>query len=107
MPPTPSSGVSSPGPESPETPRDMFRDAIRYWELRRIGYNLALVGLATGWVVVTWPHFRPSFTVASLLKLLVLAALANLCYCAAYLIDIRPNSPPPATAGAAGAGSSG
>ncbi|MDQ6885685.1 MAG: hypothetical protein M3068_00185 [Gemmatimonadota bacterium] len=72
----------------PETSRDIFRDAIRYWELRRIGYNLALAGLATGWVVVTWPHFRPSLTLPSLLKLLVLAALANLCYCAAYLVDI-------------------
>jgi hypothetical protein len=66
----------------------VFRDAVRYWELRRIWYNLALLGIAVAWVVGTWPHFRPAMNVASLLKLLVLAGLANLCYCAAYLVDI-------------------
>ncbi len=79
---------SSPEPEYPDASRDALRDSVRYWERRRIGYNLALTGLAVGWVVFTWPHFRPSFTLSSLGKLLVLAALANLCYCAAYLVDI-------------------
>jgi hypothetical protein len=66
----------------------VFRDAVRYWEVRRIWYNLILLGIAVEWVVATWPHFRPAMSVASLLKLLVLAALANLCYSAAYVVDI-------------------
>ena len=32
--------------------------------------------------------FRPAFTLQSLGRVLILAALANLCYCAAYLVDV-------------------
>src|SRR6266851_10528533 len=67
---------------------EVFRDAVRYWEVRRIWYNLILLGFAVAWVVGTWPHFRPALSVASLLKVVVLALLANLCYSAAYLVDI-------------------
>ncbi len=67
---------------------EVFRDAVRYWEVRRIWYNLILLGFAVAWVVGTWPHFRPAFNLASLVKMLVLAALANVCYSAAYLVDI-------------------
>ena len=67
---------------------DILRNAIRYWEIRRLWYDFALAALAAAWVLLTWPHFRPTFTLDSLLKLLVLATLANLCYSAAYLVDI-------------------
>jgi hypothetical protein len=66
----------------------LVRDAIRYWEFRRVWYNLVLTGLATAWVVLTWPHFQHALTLQHALQLLVLAALANLCYSAAYLVDI-------------------
>jgi hypothetical protein len=66
----------------------VMRDAIRYWEPRRLAYNVALAILATGWVLVTWPHFRSAFTLRSFWKLLILAAMANLCYCAAYVVDV-------------------
>lgn len=88
MTPTRPSRGSSHGSDSPGSFRDSLPDAIQFWEPRRIGYNLALVGLAIAWVLLTWPHFRPAFTLQSLLKLLILATLANLCYCAAYLVDI-------------------
>lgn len=68
--------------------RDVFTDAIRYWEPRRIGYNLVLALIVLGWVSFTWPHFRGAFTWRSLLALVVLAVLANVCYCAAYLVDV-------------------
>ena len=67
---------------------EILRDAIGYWERRRLWYNLALVALTNAWIVFTWPHFRPAFTLDSLLKLAVLATLANVCYCAAYLVDL-------------------
>jgi hypothetical protein len=67
---------------------DIVRDAIGYWEPRRLWYNVALTVLTVAWVVFTWPHFRPAFTLASLGKLIVLAALANVCYSAAYLVDL-------------------
>jgi hypothetical protein len=66
----------------------LFRDAGRYWERRRILYNAILAGVVAVWIVATWPHFRPAFTRPSLLPLLALAGMANLCYCAAYLVDI-------------------
>ena len=68
--------------------RESLRDAIRYWEPHRIWYNVALTVLAGAWVLLTWPHFRPALTLQHLLELLVLAALANVCYSAAYLVDI-------------------
>ena len=63
----------------------MASDAIRYWEFRRIWYNLALGSLVLAWVVLTWPHFRPAFNLADLGRALVLAAIFNVCYSAAYL----------------------
>jgi hypothetical protein len=68
--------------------RHAFSDAVRYWELRRLGYNIALAALVGVWVEATWPHFRPVLTMGSLGKLVVLAALANVCYSAVYVIEI-------------------
>ncbi len=68
--------------------REVFADAIRYWEPRRIGYNLVLAAIVVGWVIFTWPHFQSAFTWGSLLALFVLAVLANGCYCAAYVVDV-------------------
>ncbi len=63
-------------------------EAARFWEPRRLVYNLLLTAVAVIWVAATWPHFRPAMTWESLGILTVLALLANLCYCAAYLVDI-------------------
>ena len=84
--PTPSQNLGT----SPSSPFRglLLADAIRYWEPRRIVYNLVLVAVVIAWVVLTWPHFRPAFTLSSLLLLAILALLANVCYCAAYLVDI-------------------
>jgi len=67
---------------------EVLRDAIGYWESRRLWYNAALAALAGAWVVATWPHFRSAFTLESLFKLVVLAFLANVCYSAVYLFDL-------------------
>ena len=83
--PTGSQGL---GPSPSAEPRDVFPDAIRYWEPRRLIYNFVLAAVAVAWVVGTWPHFRPALTLIHLLQLSVLALLANVCYCAAYLVDI-------------------
>lgn len=63
-------------------------EAARFWEPRRIVYNLVLGAVVIFWVVKTWPHFQPAFTLTSLLQLSALAVLANVCYCAAYVVDI-------------------
>jgi hypothetical protein len=82
-PPVPASSGSSPGSPSHEA----VSATIRYWELRRIWYNLALALLVVWWIVRTWPHFAPVMNLESLGKLLVLAVIANVCYSTAYLVD--------------------
>ncbi len=68
--------------------RGPFADAVRYWEPRRLLYNLVLVAVTVAWVTATWPHFRMGLTLSSLPPMAVLALLANVCYCAAYIVDI-------------------
>ena len=77
---------SADGPPGPSSAA--FLDALRYWEPRRIGYNLVLAAVLFTWLVLTWPHFRPALSGRSLLELLALAAIANACYCAAYFAEI-------------------
>lgn len=61
---------------------------IRYWELRRIWYNLALTLLCAWWVAHTWPHFEPAMTLWNLGRMVILAGLANVCYSTAYLAEM-------------------
>ncbi len=68
--------------------REFFSNAIGFWEPRRLVYNFCLAVVVLIWLTATWPHFRPALSLFSLLRFCVLGLLANLCYCAAYLIDI-------------------
>ncbi|HEX4542794.1 MAG TPA: hypothetical protein VH114_06475 [Candidatus Acidoferrum sp.] len=63
-------------------------EAARFWEPWRLAYNLVLATFVVGWIVRTWPHFRPAMTMPNLGRLMILALLANVCYCAAYLAEI-------------------
>jgi hypothetical protein len=85
---TPPPGSSSPPCTAPSPFRPSLIAAIRYWEPRRLGYNAVLSVVAITWILATWPHFRRAFTLNSLPPRLVLALLANLCYCAAYFVDL-------------------
>jgi len=73
---------------SSASPRQLLIDAARFWEPRRIPYNLALLAIVFIWLVATWPHFRPALTLATLGILTVLGLIANVFYSVAYLIDI-------------------
>ena len=77
---------------SPIEPTPGFKDAVRFWEWRRVAYNALLAVVVILWVALSWPHFRPAMTLQSLLFLLFAALMANLCYCAAYLVDIPMQS---------------
>ncbi len=76
--------------------RQSVADALRYWEARRVLYNVVLTAVALLWIVLTWPHFRsvrlmsipPGDTHPVFLILIILAFLANVCYTAAYFVDI-------------------
>jgi len=76
-------------PNSPDRPlRPVFSDALRFWEVRRILYNLILAAVSFAWLAATWPHFQPALAPHSLFLLSILALIANACYCVAYLVDI-------------------
>jgi hypothetical protein len=62
--------------------------AARFWEPRRLIYNLVLAFVVLIWLAATWPHFLAAFVPSSLLPLGVLALLANVCYSAAYLVEV-------------------
>ena len=61
---------------------------LRYWEPRRLVYNgvLALVVLVHFFTVP--PETREPMSVNLLLVVFLLAVLANIAYCAAYLADL-------------------
>ena len=82
---TPSHGFG----ESPSgSLRKSMAEAMRFWEPRRILYTLTLGAVFAAWVVATWPHFRPAMTPFSLFRFAVLGLLANVCYSAAYLVEL-------------------
>jgi len=68
--------------------REYLADAIRYWEPRRILYNVVLAVVVIAHFVHGLPLSKTSFQFNSLLFLFVLAVLANVAYCAAYLPDV-------------------
>jgi hypothetical protein len=68
--------------------RECVTEAIRYWEPRRAVYNLALVGVVGIYFWIGWPASQHILTADTILVLFLLAVLANVAYCAAYLVDI-------------------
>ena len=74
--------------ESPNGTRTFLDDALKFWEPRRIPYNLVLTAVTVVWFTLDWSHFRPGLNLQMLLAFLILAGIANICYCAAYLVDI-------------------
>jgi hypothetical protein len=63
-------------------------DALRYWEPRRALYNLALAGVVGAHFFAAWPASQRFLTWNTLFFLIFLAVLANVCYCAAYAVDL-------------------
>ena len=68
--------------------RDYLGNAIRYWEPRRIVYNLLLAAIVVVHYVMGLPFSRTVVQLNSLLLLFLLSVLANVAYCAAYLPDV-------------------
>jgi hypothetical protein len=77
----------NPTPPDPPSPA-IIKDALKFWELGRLGYNGVLATVTLAWVILTWPHFEPAITWRGGFMLLVLAGIANVLYCAAYPVDL-------------------
>jgi hypothetical protein len=70
------------------TLHSILTDAIRYWELRRVVYNAILVGIVVAVFMLQWPASRSALSIDLVQGLFILAILANVAYCAAYVVDI-------------------
>jgi hypothetical protein len=68
--------------------RDALTSALRYWEPRRLIYNLALLLVVAGAFVAGLPTSKGVVNAESSLLLFILAVLANVAYCAAYVPDL-------------------
>lgn len=68
--------------------RGILDDAMRFWELRRIPYNLILAAVVIVWLVANRAHLNEALLWPAILALFVMAALANVLYSVAYCLDV-------------------
>ena len=68
--------------------REALSDSIKYWETRRIVDNVILALIVLGYFVVNWPRSQAAVSLEGVLAVFVLAVLANICYCTAYVADV-------------------
>ncbi|PYR24454.1 MAG: hypothetical protein DMF98_15330 [Acidobacteria bacterium] len=67
---------------------ELTTDALRYWELRRILYNLLLAAIVVAHFVAAWPGSRTTGTFDGVLGLFLLTVLANVAYSVVYIADV-------------------
>lgn len=77
-----------PHPGEPAAFSEFAASALRYWEPRRLIYNLALSGVVGLHFLTTWPHSRTLVTRDNIFVLFLLAVVANILYCVAYAVDL-------------------
>lgn len=68
--------------------RGILDDAMRFWELRRIPYNVILAAVVIVWLVANRAHLNEELLWPAILALFVMAALANVLYSVAYCLDV-------------------
>ncbi|HKF03924.1 MAG TPA: hypothetical protein VKB49_16505 [Candidatus Sulfotelmatobacter sp.] len=68
--------------------REYLTDAIKFWEPWRILYNLTLAAVVIIYFAIGYPQSKSTLTVDFCLGLFMLAVIANVAYCAAYVVDI-------------------
>jgi hypothetical protein len=68
--------------------REYATDAIKFWEPCRILYNLVLAAIVIVCFAIGYPSSKALLTVDFCLGLFLLAVIANVAYCAAYIVDI-------------------
>ena len=68
--------------------REILTDALQFWEWRRLFYNLALAAVVLLKFAYWWPASKVVLRFDALLGMFLLAVLANVSYCAAYLIEV-------------------
>ena len=68
--------------------RESVTVAIRYWEPRRLIYNAVLAVIVLTYFGFHYPASKSFLSIDAILFLFLLVVLANIAYCAAYIVDI-------------------
>jgi hypothetical protein len=68
--------------------RDFVTDAIKFWEPFRLLYNLILAAVVITYFAIGYPSSKAVLSVDFCLGLFLMAVIANVAYCAAYIVDI-------------------
>ena len=68
--------------------RESATDAIRFWEPLRLVYNAVLAAIVLVYFGIYYPTSKSVLSVDSVLFLFLLAVMANVAYCAAYVVDV-------------------
>src|SRR5262245_15895598 len=63
-------------------------NGLRYWEPRRLIFNIVLALVVAAHFVARWPRSWTNLTFNTMLGFFFLAVLANVCYCAVYIVDL-------------------
>jgi len=71
-----------------QTFREFVTDAIRFWEPLRVAYNVVLAAIVLIYFVIGYPASRANVTIDGILFVILLAVLANVAFCAAYVPDV-------------------
>jgi hypothetical protein len=71
-----------------QTFRESLTNAIGYWERRRVAFNIVLAAIVLTYFAIHYPASKTVLSVNYVLILFLLAVLANIAYCAAYLVDV-------------------
>jgi len=81
-------GNDTPASNAPVTLQEAATDAVRYWEPRRVVYNVLLAMIALIHAAPPLLQGRFHINVPMITTVLFLAIGANICYCAAYLVEL-------------------
>ena len=66
----------------------LVAQGLRYWEPRRFVYNGVLGLVVVAEFLLAWPGSRAKVSLDLMLGIFLLAVLANIAYCAVYLVDL-------------------
>lgn len=68
--------------------RDSVTDAMKFWEPLRLVYNGVLAVIVIGYFAAGYPKSREMLSLDVIFFIFILAVLANVAYCAAYIVDL-------------------
>jgi hypothetical protein len=68
--------------------RSALSDAVRFWEKKRIIYNIGLLLIVVGYFIHYMLQSAAVISFDSVLMLFILAVLANVVYSSAYIVDV-------------------